>query len=86
MIASPLVTLIDDPLIPRAHGSRPPRSSEIASRLRSSSAAERRSMASASIPLESSTRPIAPEGPIELQHHGNPIEFKNIYIKELKGP
>lgn len=22
-------------------------------------------------------------GPIELQHHGNPLEFRNIYIKEL---
>jgi len=24
------------------------------------------------------------EGPIALQNHGNPLEFKNIYIKELK--
>ena len=24
-----------------------------------------------------------PRGPIELQHHGNPLWFKNIYIKEL---
>ena len=23
------------------------------------------------------------EGPIALQHHGNPLEFKNIYVKEL---
>lgn len=23
------------------------------------------------------------EGPIVLQHHGNPLWFKNIYIKEL---
>jgi hypothetical protein len=30
------------------------------------------------------SKPIAPAGPIELQHHGNPIEFKNIYVKELK--
>ena len=30
------------------------------------------------------SKPIAAEGPIELQHHGNPIEFKNIYLKELK--
>ncbi len=30
------------------------------------------------------SKPIAASGPIELQHHGNPIEFKNIYIKELK--
>ena len=30
------------------------------------------------------TKPIAPQGPIELQHHGNPIEFRNIYIKELR--
>jgi hypothetical protein len=28
-------------------------------------------------------QPIPAQGPIELQHHGNPIEFKNIYIKEL---
>jgi hypothetical protein len=27
--------------------------------------------------------PIPARGPIELQHHGNPIEFRNIYIKEL---
>ena len=29
------------------------------------------------------SKPIAPAGPIELQHHGNPIAFKNIYIREL---
>src|SRR6185295_7350186 len=29
-------------------------------------------------------QPLPARGPIELQHHGNPIEFKNIYIKELK--
>jgi hypothetical protein len=29
-------------------------------------------------------QPIAARGPIELQHHGNPIEFKNIYIKKLE--
>lgn len=28
-------------------------------------------------------QPLPATGPIELQHHGNPIEFKNIYIKEL---
>jgi hypothetical protein len=28
-------------------------------------------------------QPIPARGPIELQHHGNPIEFKNIYVKEL---
>jgi hypothetical protein len=28
-------------------------------------------------------QPIAARGPIELQHHGNPIEFKNIYIRTL---
>jgi hypothetical protein len=28
-------------------------------------------------------QPIAVRGPIELQHHGNPIEFKNIYIRKL---
>lgn len=27
--------------------------------------------------------PIPATGPIELQHHGNPLEFRNIYIKEL---
>ena len=30
------------------------------------------------------SKPIAPAGPIELQHHGNPIEFRNIYIKETR--
>lgn len=29
------------------------------------------------------SKPIAPAGPIELQHHGHPIAFKNIYIREL---
>jgi hypothetical protein len=28
-------------------------------------------------------QPLPAKGPIELQHHGNPLEFKNIYIKEL---
>jgi hypothetical protein len=28
-------------------------------------------------------KPLPARGPIELQHHGNPLEFKNIYIKEL---
>jgi hypothetical protein len=27
--------------------------------------------------------PLPATGPIELQHHGNPLEFRNIYIKEL---
>jgi hypothetical protein len=27
--------------------------------------------------------PIPDKGPIELQHHGDHLEFKNIYIKEL---
>jgi sialate O-acetylesterase len=27
---------------------------------------------------------VAAEGPIALQHHGSPIQFANIYIKELK--
>ncbi len=28
-------------------------------------------------------KPLPARGPIELQHHGNPLWFKNIYIKEL---
>jgi Domain of Unknown Function (DUF1080) len=28
-------------------------------------------------------QPIPARGPIELQHHGNPIEFKNIYVRKL---
>ena len=28
--------------------------------------------------------PIYPSGQIELQHHGSHLEFRNIYIKELK--
>lgn len=28
-------------------------------------------------------KPLPSKGPIELQHHGNPLFFKNIYIKEL---
>ena len=27
---------------------------------------------------------VAPRGPIALQHHGDAIEFANIYIRELK--
>ena len=27
--------------------------------------------------------PLPTKGPIELQHHGNPLEFRNIYIKTL---
>jgi hypothetical protein len=30
------------------------------------------------------TKPLAPTGPIELQHHGNPLEFRNIYVKEVR--
>jgi hypothetical protein len=29
-------------------------------------------------------QPLPAVGPIELQHHGDPLWFKNIYIKELK--
>jgi hypothetical protein len=38
------------------------------------------------VPLENYWQPGQPlpaRGPIELQHHGNPLWFKNIYIKEL---
>jgi hypothetical protein len=28
-------------------------------------------------------KPLPATGPIELQFHGDPLEFKNIYIKEL---
>jgi hypothetical protein len=28
-------------------------------------------------------RPIYPRGPIELQHHGAPLYFKNIYLREI---
>lgn len=37
-------------------------------------------------PLENywdKTKPLPAKGPIELQHHGDPLWFKNIYIKEL---
>lgn len=27
--------------------------------------------------------PIPARGPIELQHHGDPIEFRNVFVKEL---
>lgn len=29
-------------------------------------------------------KPVPARGPIELQHHGNTLEFKNIFIKKLK--
>jgi hypothetical protein len=39
------------------------------------------------VPLENywdkGKKPLPTTGPIELQHHGDPIWFKNIYIKEL---
>jgi hypothetical protein len=31
-------------------------------------------------------KPIYPTGPIELQHHGNRLQFKNIYIREITRP
>lgn len=30
------------------------------------------------------SKPLPTTGPIELQHHGNPIAFKNIYLRELE--
>lgn len=30
------------------------------------------------------SKPIYAEGPIELQHHTHPLDFKNIYVRELK--
>ncbi len=38
------------------------------------------------VPLENywdRTRPLPKQGPIVLQHHGSPLFFKNIFIKEL---
>jgi hypothetical protein len=38
------------------------------------------------VPLENyweRGKPLPAAGPIELQHHNDPLEFKNIYIKEL---
>jgi Domain of Unknown Function (DUF1080) len=38
------------------------------------------------VPLENYPKydsPLPATGTIELQHHGNPLEFRNIYIKEL---
>jgi hypothetical protein len=38
------------------------------------------------VPLENwpdYKNPLPARGTIELQHHGNPLEFRNIYIKEL---
>lgn len=32
---------------------------------------------------EDRSKPIPALGTIELQHHGNPLEFRNIYVKEL---
>ena len=29
------------------------------------------------------SKPIPAMGTIELQHHGNPLEFRNVYVKEL---
>ncbi|MER3415616.1 MAG: DUF1080 domain-containing protein [Gemmataceae bacterium] len=39
------------------------------------------------VPLENyweRGKPLPARGPIELQHHGSPLEFKNIFIRELE--
>jgi hypothetical protein len=41
------------------------------------------------VPLENyweKGKPLPATGPIELQHHGDPLWFRNIYIKELSAP
>ena len=32
------------------------------------------------------SRPMFPTGQIELQNHGGPLWFKNIYIREIASP
>jgi hypothetical protein len=39
------------------------------------------------VPLENyweRDKPIYPTGQIELQHHGNPLFFRNIFIREIE--
>ena len=39
------------------------------------------------VPLENywdRKSPLPARGPVELQHHGNPLMFKNVYIRELE--
>ncbi len=38
------------------------------------------------VPMENHfdrSKPLPARGKIELQHHGNPLEFRNIFVKEL---
>jgi hypothetical protein len=40
------------------------------------------------VPMENSLErnsPMYPFGPIELQNHKNPLQFKNIYVREIGG-
>jgi hypothetical protein len=30
--------------------------------------------------------PIYPTGQLELQHHGNELQFRNVFVREIKAP